>query len=107
MSLLSLDDLEKAAPLFIGRLGNALGTGLMKMLSVDKVNALYDRHSSVVGPEFAGEVLEDLGVEYEVIHKEVLDSLPDGPFITISNHPYGSLDGVMLVDLFGHIRPDF
>ena len=77
------------------------------MLSVDKVNALYDRHSSVVGPEFAGEVLEDLGVEYEVIHKEVLDSLPDGPFITISNHPYGSLDGVMLVDLFGHIRPDF
>ena len=107
MSLLSLDDLEKAATLFRGRLGNALGTGLMKMLSVDKVNALYDRHSSVVGPEFAGEVLEDLGVEYEVIHKEVLDSLPDGPFITISNHPYGSLDGVMLVDLFGHIRPDF
>ena len=102
MSLLSLDDLEKAAPLFRGRLGNALGTGLMKMLSVDKVNALYDKHSSVVGPEFAGEVLEDLGVEYEVIHKEVLDSL-----ITISNHPYGSLDGVMLVDLFGHIRPDF
>ncbi|MGN1219787.1 MAG: lysophospholipid acyltransferase family protein [Candidatus Cryptobacteroides sp.] len=107
MSLLSLDELEKAAPLFRGRLGNALGRGLMKMLSVDKVNALYDRHSSVVGPEFAGEVLEDLGVEYEVIHKEVLDNLPDGPFITISNHPYGSLDGVMLVDLFGQIRPDF
>lgn len=90
-----------------GRLGNALGTGLMKMLSVDKVNALYDRHSSVVGPEFAREVLDDLGIGYEVIHKEILDTLPDGPFITISNHPYGSLDGVMLVDLFGHIRPDF
>lgn len=107
MPLLSLDELEQSVPLFRGRLGNALGTGLMKMLSVDKVNALYDRHSSVVGPEFAREVLDDLGIGYEVIHKEILDTLPDGPFITISNHPYGSLDGVMLVDLFGHIRPDF
>ena len=46
-------------------------------------------------------------MQYEVLNPEVLKALPDGPFITISNHPYGHLDGVMLVDLFGHIRPDF
>lgn len=49
----------------------------------------------------------DIGVEYEVKNPDVLDKLPDGPFITISNHPYGSIDGIILVDLFGHIRPDF
>ena len=87
MPLLSLDELEQSVPLFRGRLGSALGAGLMKILSVDKVNALYDRHSSVVGPEFAREVLDDLGIGYEVIHKEILDTLPDGPFVTISNPP--------------------
>ena len=107
MPLLSLDELEQSVPLFRGHLGNALGKGVMKMLSVDKVNSLYDRNLSHVGADFAGAVLKDIGVEYEVLNREILDSLPDGPFITISNHPYGSLDGVMLVDLFGHIRPDF
>ena len=77
------------------------------MLSIDKVNDLYDRNSSVTGPDFAKAVLKDIGVEYEVLNKDVLKQLPDGAFITISNHPYGHIDGVMLVDLFGHLRPDF
>ena len=79
----------------------------MRMLSIDKVNDLYDHNSSVTGPDFAEAVLEDIGVKYEVLNNDVLKHLPDGPFITISNHPYGHIDGVMLVDLFGHIRPDF
>ena len=107
MPLLSIDELEKAAPIFRGAAGNAFGRMLMHILAVDKVNDLYDRNISFVGPDFARAVLKDIGVEYEVIGRERLEKLPDGPFITISNHPYGSIDGVMLVDLFGHIRPDF
>ena len=107
MPLLTLNELEKATPLFRGKCGNALCRLLMSMLSVDKVNDLYDRNASVNGPDFAKAVLEDIGVEYEVMNPEVLDNLPYGPFITISNHPYGHIDGVMLVDLFGHIRPDY
>jgi putative hemolysin len=29
------------------------------------------------------------------------------PFITISNHPYGHLDGIILADYFGHLRADY
>ena len=107
MPLLTLNELEKATPLFHGKSGNVLCKGLMHFLSIDKVNDLYDRNSSVMGPDFAKAVLEDIGVKYEVLNNDVLKQLPDGPFITISNHPYGHIDGVMLVDLFGHIRPDF
>ena len=107
MPLLTLNELEKATPLFCGKRGNAFCMKVMRILSIDKVNDLYDRHSSVKGPDFAGDVLKDIGVEYEILNPEVLSHLPDGPFITISNHPYGHIDGVMLVDLFGHIRPDF
>ena len=105
--LISLNELEKATPLFRGKCGNALCRGLMHLLSIDRVNDLYRRNSIVKGPDFTRAVLEDIGVEYEVLNQEVLANLPDGPFITISNHPYGHLDGVILVDLFGHIRPDF
>lgn len=107
MPLLSIDELEKAAPIFRGAAGNAFGRMLMQILAVDKVNDLYDMNAALTGPDFARAVLKDIGVEYEVIGRERLEKLPDGPFITISNHPYGSIDGVMLVDLFGHIRPDF
>jgi putative hemolysin len=107
MPLLTLNELENITSLFRGRCGNALGSGLMHMLSVDKVNNLYDRNSCCKGPDFAHAVLSDIGVEYEVIHHGNPDLLPEGPFVTISNHPYGHIDGVMLVDLFGHIRPDF
>ena len=107
MSLLTLNELEKATPLFRGKCGNAFCRALMRMLAIDKVNDLYDRNSDRQGPEFAGAVLKDIGVEYEILNQEVLQNLPDGPFITISNHPYGHIDGVMLVDLFGHIRPDY
>jgi len=107
MPLLTTDELGKMNSLFRGRLGNAISRGLMRVLSVDKVNDLYDRNSHLGGPAFARAVLEDIGVEYEVIHRERLYELPEGPFIIICNHPYGSIDGVILVDLFGHLRPDF
>lgn len=79
----------------------------MQVLSIDRVNDLYDRHSSVKGAEFARVILKDIGAEYEILNQDVLDHLPGGQFIAISNHPYGHIDGVMLVDIFGHIRPDF
>lgn len=107
MPLITSNELGNAVTLFKGRAGKAICEGLMRLLDVDKVNALYDRNAGCTGPDFANAVLKDIGVEYEVLNADVLERLPDGPFITISNHPYGHIDGIMLVDLFGHLRPDF
>ncbi|MBO5780788.1 MAG: 1-acyl-sn-glycerol-3-phosphate acyltransferase [Muribaculaceae bacterium] len=107
MPLLTIADLERASSIFRGKFGNALGRGLMKMLAVDKCNNLYDNNYPLKGPEFAKGVLEEIGVRYTVENAELLKQLPEGPFITISNHPYGHIDGIILVDLFGHIRPDY
>lgn len=111
MPLLDLKELEGYSSLFRGRLGKSLASGLMKMLSVDRLNDLYERNMHEKGPEFAASVLSDLGVERVVGYVDEPDDLaellPEGPFITISNHPYGHIDGITLVDLFGHIRPDY
>ena len=37
----------------------------------------------------------------------VLNNLPEGSFITVSNHPFGALDGIMLIDLFASRRSDY
>ena len=87
--------------------GIPFASALMRLLSIDKVNDLYDRYCGLNGPAFARAVLNDLGVRYEIENVGMLDELPEGPFITISNHPYGHIDGVILVDLFGHLRRDY
>lgn len=113
MPLLTLQELETLSPLFRGRAGRRLGRSLMRRLSVNKLNALYDRHAHLSGPDFAHSVLADLGIEYDVIAQTTevmpqLDMLSSGvPFITISNHPYGSIDGIILADLFGHLHPNY
>lgn len=90
-----------------------LARGAMHLLSVDRVNALYDRHAHYQGADFAHRVLDDLGIIYDVYAEspEVIGQqsmLAQGtPFITISNHPYGHLDGIILADYFGHLRSDF
>ncbi len=47
------------------------------------------------------------GVNYGIGNADNLKLLPDGPFITVSNHPYGGLDGLVLMDLIGHYRRTF
>ena len=110
MPLLTLQELETLTPLFHGKMGNRLGRSLMRWLSVDKLNALYDRHAHLSGPDFARNVLTDLGVHYEVSGPGTMNiesSKLTPPFITISNHPYGSIDGIILADFFGHLYPNY
>ncbi len=101
------------SPLFRGRAGRLAGKGLMRLLAIDRVNALYDRHSHLSGPAFAGSVLQDLSIRYTVFAEtpDVLNQLGQlqqhTPFITISNHPYGSIDGIILADYFGHLIPGY
>lgn len=119
MPLLTLNELEQMAPFFRGRIGNALAGGLMKLLNVDSLNALYDRNSQTRGADFASDILNDIGLKYRLGFSYPVDisqpnavaalkaMLPDTAFITISNHPCGHVDGVCLVDIFGHIRSDY
>lgn len=113
MPLLSTEELEQMAPIFKGRAGNAFAKGLMYLLSIDKVNELYDRNAVVNGPDFAAAVLDDIGMRYHIDcassdpYETLSSVIPDGPFITVSNHPCGHVDGISLVDVFGHMRPDY
>jgi putative hemolysin len=108
MKIINEQDFEFLSPFFRGLKGKRLTDFIMKLFAFDKVNQLYDRSSEYTGPKFASGILNDLGVNYLVGNPEKLNNLPDnGAFITIANHPYGGLDGIILIDLIASIRPDY
>ena len=107
MALITMEDMEGISPVFNGKFGNGLARLMMRITGVDKLSERYGRHEDLSGQEFANAFLKDLNLNYEVQGMEHLQSVLDGPFITISNHPYGGLDGLILIDLFGHLREDY
>ena len=100
---------ERLSPVFKGRKGQLLFDLAAGITGIAKVNALHDRVEQAgvpYGPPFAKAILDDIGVDFRVGSAERLDALPEGPFIVIANHIYGHLDGICLVDLIGHKRPE-
>ncbi len=93
------------APFFDGK--PRLVAWLMKLLAVDKVNWIHDHNFDTPGVPFTQGLLRDLSITMQVRGQDVLDHLPEGGFITVSNHPFGALDGIMLIKLVGEHRPDF
>ncbi len=106
--LLSIGELGEIAPVFRGQWGERFGKCLMALVGVNKLNSLYN---SIYGLAPAGNaartLLDKMGCDYLVGNAERLGNLPEGAFITISNHPYGGLDGIILLDLFLPRRPDY
>lgn len=107
MKVIEPKDLETMSFLFRGRNGHRRAERVIHMLSIDKINRVYDSSGAWTGADFTSRLLDDLGVSYAVGNAHILKQLPDGAFITISNHPYGGIDGIMTIDLIARLRPDY
>lgn len=90
-----------------GLTGRVVSALLYKILELKKLNATTLRYSDQLGPDFAASVIKDVGAAYELIPSQ-LDNIPAvGGFITVSNHHYGSIDGMILTDVVARKRPDY
>lgn len=105
--LLSFEEVLGMIPKLNTRFGRHIVSMLMDLVGISRVNRLYDSVADDDGVDFTTSLLHAMGCDYLVGNAERLSSLPEGAFITVSNHPYGALDGIMLVNLIGHRRPDF
>lgn len=108
-SVVDIYDLQEMAPFFKSRIGSLLGKALIKWLNVDKVNRVHANNCHLRGADFTTALLKDplIDIQYKLHQAERADDLPAGAFITVSNHPIGSIDGIMLIDIFARRRPDF
>ena len=90
-----------------GVLGTFSGWVLMKVLKISTLNKVYDRNKHLKDVDFLNGILDDLQIKFE-IPEEDLKRLPkEGAYITISNHPLGGIDGVLLLKLMLEREPNF
>lgn len=90
-----------------GFFGTFFGWGLMKLLKISTLNKIYNRNKHLSDLEFLDAILDEFQIKFE-IPEEDLKRLPkDGPYITISNHPLGGIDGILLLKLMIEQRADF
>ena len=105
--VLNISDLQDIAPQFKSESGTKILKYLFNLCKINEINALYDRSCDYRGAAFCNSIIDDLDITCQIDHEEKLDNLPEGSFITVSNHPFGALDGVILIKLLANRRPDY
>lgn len=104
--LITKEELQDAIKMR-GPVGSVVASLAMKVMGLDKANEHYARCAGGNANDFAARAMKEVGVGYD-IKPEQLDYVPrEEAFIMLANHHYGGLDGMMTLDLIGHIRPDY
>ncbi len=96
----------KSAIKLKGIIGEGVASLAMWMVGINKINDIYQNICQYDGVEFAEKLLEYLNIKCDIDFGE-LNNLPKNePFIIVSNHPFGAVDGIMLLSTISKRRPD-
>ena len=90
-----------------GFIGTFVGWLLMKLLSISTINKIYNNHKHKKDLDFLNGILDEFQIEFEIPEEDLKRIPKEGPFITVSNHPLGGIDGILLLKLLLQERPDY
>ncbi|MEZ4970819.1 MAG: lysophospholipid acyltransferase family protein [Flavobacteriaceae bacterium] len=108
MGLVTAKEVAKAIHLDkYGFLGTFIGWMLMKITKISSINQFYDQHKHLDGPDFLNAILAHYEIRFEIPEEDFKRLPKQGSYITISNHPLGGIDGVLLLKLLLNHRSDF
>ncbi len=108
MSLVTSKEISQAVGLDkYGVLGGAVAWGLMKTLRISRLNKIYLKHKDKKDLEFLNALLDEFQIKFEIPEEDLKRIPKDGAFITVSNHPLGGIDGILLLKLLLEARSDY
>ncbi len=90
-----------------GVFGTFCGWMLMKVLKISTLNKVYNRNKHLKDVEFLDAILDDFQIKFDIPEEDFKRLPKEGPYITISNHPLGGIDGILLLKLMVQRRGDF
>jgi len=79
---------------------------LMELMKINQVNELFAQAQPKQGPEFVDAILKGCGIEIDFDERELKNLPATGSFIAIANHPYGGIEGMVLLKILCMARPD-
>jgi putative hemolysin len=80
---------------------------LMKVLKISKINSFYNKNKHLKEIDFLNAVLDEFEIKFEIPEEDFKRLPKDGAYITVSNHPLGGIDGVLLLKLMLEKEPNF
>lgn len=108
MALVTSKEISKVLGLQkLGFIGTFIGWLLIKVLRISALNRIYNRNKNKSDLDFLNGVLDDCNIEFQVPEEDLKRIPKDGAFITISNHPLGGVDGILLLKLLLEKRADY
>ncbi|MDE6049933.1 MAG: 1-acyl-sn-glycerol-3-phosphate acyltransferase [Paramuribaculum sp.] len=104
--VLNMRDIVEIAP--IAAKFPRLVKWLMHYFKIDEVNRIHSTWCKTPGPEFTEHLIKDeFNIDLQVEGMDILEEFKEGPFITVSNHPFGHIDGIALINIVTKVRPEY
>ncbi|MES2276920.1 MAG: lysophospholipid acyltransferase family protein [Bacteroidota bacterium] len=105
MKIITTEEFAKATKLDKLKMPG-LAALLMEIMKINQVNDLFAQAQPKQGPEFVDAILEGVGVTIDFDASELKNIPAEGAFIAIANHPYGGIEGMVLLKILCMMRPD-
>ncbi|HEY8928067.1 MAG TPA: lysophospholipid acyltransferase family protein [Mucilaginibacter sp.] len=105
MKVITTEEFAKATKLDKLRMPG-LAAILMELMKINQVNELFAQAQPKQGPEFVDAILEGCGIDIEFDEADLKNIPKTGSFVAIANHPYGGIEGMVLLKMLCMVRPD-
>lgn len=108
MSLVTIKGVKEYLKLDkFGFIGTFISWSILKITKLSEINKRYSRNQHLSCKEFIDITLKEYNITYR-IPKEDLENIPvSGSFVSISNHPFGGIEGLIILKTFHKVRPDY
>lgn len=108
MSIITSNEVAKAINLDkYGFIGTFLAWIILKILKISTINKIYNRNKHLSNLEFLDALLKEFKIRFEIPDEDLKRLPKEGAYITVSNHPLGGVDGILLLKLMIEQRSDF
>ena len=102
MKIITKEDFSKATKLDKLHMPG-LASLLMEVMKINEVNEVFEKAEHLHGPTFVDKILQIIGITVEFNEADLKNIPKTGAFIAIANHPYGGIEGLVLL----HCTPGF
>lgn len=83
-----------------------LASLLMEIMKINDINDTFEKAEEFEGVAFVDEILRLVGVKLEISESDLKNIPLEGAFAAIANHPYGGIEGLILIKILCSVRPE-
>ena len=105
---------DRSALSYAGSFDNRVQRGIIRTIemmtgkiTIGRLVRKFEKQGIPRGQEVFTRILTTMGIDLQTPEAELNRIPKTGPVVLVANHPHGLVDGVVLAELIGRVRPDY